>query len=78
MRLMASKVADIVKQATDLEKSERAKVISLLLKTLDPPGEDVADFEAAWSDELDRREREIEHGEVELVEWDEVRAGLRR
>jgi putative addiction module component (TIGR02574 family) len=74
MRLMASKVADIVKQATDLEKSERAKVISQLLKTLDPPGEDVADFEAAWSDELDRREHEIEQGEVELVEWDEVRA----
>ena len=56
MLQMASKVADIVQQASELDSSERAKVITQLLKTLDPPGEDVVDFEAAWSDELDRRE----------------------
>ncbi|MFT3924596.1 MAG: addiction module protein [Myxococcales bacterium] len=75
---MASKVADIVKQASALDSSERAKVITQLLKTLDPPGEDVADFEAAWSAELDRREEEIEKGEVELIDWDGLRESLRR
>lgn len=71
---MVSKVADIVKQASALDSSERAKVIAQLLKTLDPPGEDVADFEAAWGAEFDRREQEIENGEVELIDWDVLRS----
>jgi putative addiction module component (TIGR02574 family) len=75
---MASKVADIVRQASELDSSERAKVITQLLKTLDPPGEEIADFEAAWSEELDRRERELDNGEVEVVDWDTLRASLSR
>jgi hypothetical protein len=78
MRPMASKVADIVQQATELDSSERANVITQLLKTLDPPGQEVADFESVWSDELDRREREMDNGEVELVDWDALRASLSR
>ena len=78
MKNMASDVVDIVRQATELDSSDRAKVITQLLKTLDPPGEDVADFEAAWSEELDRREREMDQGEVELVDWVTLRASLRR
>jgi hypothetical protein len=78
MRGMASNVVDIVRQATELDSADRAKVITQLLKTLDPPGEDVADFEAAWSEELDRREREMDQGEVELVDWVTLRASLRR
>ena len=75
---MASKVADIVKQASELDSSDRSKVVTQLLRTLDPPGGDIVDFETAWSDELERREREIENGEVELVDWDQLRASLQR
>jgi hypothetical protein len=53
-------------------------VISQLLKTLDPPGEETTDFEAAWSEELARREREMDAGEVEFVDWDALRASLSR
>lgn len=78
MLYMASKVVDIVKQATELTSTDRAKVISQLLRTLDPPGADVSDFESAWSDELERREREMDEGEVALVDWVTLRASLRR
>jgi putative addiction module component (TIGR02574 family) len=78
MLKMASKVADIVQQANELTSCERAKVISQLLKTLDPPGEETTDFEAAWSEEFDRREREMDAGEVEFVDWDALRASLSR
>ena len=76
MLSVAAKVDDLVRQATELDSSDRAKLITELLKTLDPPGENVEDFPAAWSDELDRREREIEDGAVELVDWDTVRASF--
>lgn len=78
MLQMASKVADIVQQASELDNAERAKLIMQLLKTLDPPGEEVTDFEAAWNGELERREREMDNGEVELVDWDALRASLSR
>ena len=73
---MASRVSDIVREASELDSSDRAKVITQLLKTLDPPGEHVDDFEAAWSDELDRRDAELEQGEVEPVAWTTLKARL--
>jgi hypothetical protein len=36
---MASRVSDIVKEASELDSSDRAKVVTQLLKTLDPPGD---------------------------------------
>lgn len=75
---MRSNVADIVRQATELATVERAKVVTQLLKTFDPPGDDVADFHASWNDELDQRESEMVNGEVELVDWESLRASLTR
>lgn len=75
---MRSNAADIVRQANELVATERAKVVTQLLKTFDPSGEDVGDFQAAWTDELNQREREIESGAVELVDWEELRASLTR
>jgi len=74
---MASRVSDIVREASELDSADRAKVITQLIRTLDPPGEHVEDFEAAWSDEVARRKAEIERGEVELVDWETLRAELR-
>ena len=75
---MARSAADIVNDATQLMATERAKVVTQLLKTLDPPGDQVDDFRHAWADELDRRERELELGDTRLVDWNTLRASLKR
>ncbi len=75
---MTSKVADIVQQASELDNTERAKVVAQLIRTLDPPGAEIRNFEAAWSEELDRREGELEAGEVQPIDWDELRTSLSR
>lgn len=49
-----------------------------MLRRLEPPGDDIVDFETAWGDDLERREREIDKGEVELVDWERPRASLHR
>lgn len=74
----SSTVEDIVKQACELTRSERAEVVVCLLKTLDLPGNDVADEELSWRLQLDRRAQELENGALELVDWDELRARLLR
>ncbi len=46
----------------------------MLIETLD--GEPEEGVEAAWSEEVERRVREIEAGEVETIPWEQVRAEL--
>lgn len=75
---MRSNVADIVRQVNELAVPDRAKVVAQLLRNFDPPGEEIADFQASWNDELDRRERDMADGEVELVDWESLRASLTR
>jgi DNA-directed RNA polymerase specialized sigma54-like protein len=75
---MRTNVADIVRQANELATPERAKVVTQLLKTFDPPGEDATDFQQSWNDEIDQRDREMTNGEVELVDWETLRTSLTR
>jgi hypothetical protein len=46
----------------------------------DPPGEDLspAEWNAAWAEEIARRIGEVERGEVELLDGDEVMAEIRK
>jgi len=46
----------------------------MLLESLD--GEPDPAIEAAWADEVERRVRQIDAGEVELIPWEKVRAEL--
>jgi len=40
--------------------------------------ESLVHFQAAWADERNQREREIESGAVALIDWEALRASLTR
>ncbi len=71
---MARSVADMFKEASDLGEADRATLAGLLLESLEQ--EPDPDVEAAWAEEIERRVRQIDAGEVELVPWEEVRKRL--
>src|ERR1044072_2759360 len=56
--LCAMKLAEIEQEALALSDTERASLAAKLLDTLPPPGTDVSD------EEVERRERELDSGEV--------------
>src|SRR5262249_16393686 len=65
----------LLEQALQLPDSERGKLAMQLLRTLEPEDEDEVskdEWEAAWSQEIDRRVCEVDDGSVELLDGDEV------
>jgi putative addiction module component (TIGR02574 family) len=52
------KLAEIEQEALALSDVERASLAAKLLDTLPPPGTDISD------EEVDRREREMDSGEI--------------
>jgi putative addiction module component (TIGR02574 family) len=70
---------DILTQALQLPRRDRARVAQELLSSLEEPDEAVA---AAWAEELERRVRSIADGTAKLLPWeqvrDEIRAELKR
>jgi putative addiction module component (TIGR02574 family) len=71
---MARDVTELFREAAELPESERAELAGRLLETLH--GEPEEGVEAAWSEELERRIRQIDSGEVETIPWEDVRARL--
>jgi len=71
---MARNVAEILLEASELPESDRAELAGRLLETLH--GEPDEDVEAAWAEEIERRVRQIDAGEVKTIPWEEVRAKL--
>lgn len=68
--------ADIlVKEASGLPYVERAKLVDVLLTTLDPITED--DCDAAWFAEIGRREQAITNGTAQTHSWDDVKRQAR-
>jgi hypothetical protein len=59
--LAAVKLAEIEQEALALPERERASLAAKLLDTLPPPGTTVSD------EEVERRERELESGEVTAI-----------
>ena len=59
------KLAEIEHEALALSGPERAALATKLLDTLPPPGTDVSD------DEVERRERELESGQVTAISQEE-------
>jgi len=57
--------AEIEHEALALPERERAALATKLLGTLPPPGTDVSD------DEVDRREQELESGQVVAISQEE-------
>lgn len=70
----------VIEQALKLSGEERAKLVELLLDSLDEA--DDAGHEAAWAEVIDRRLQDIKAGRVELVDaadaMAQVRAAARR
>ena len=57
--------------ALALPAKERAKLAHDLLRSLDGPPD--PDAEAAWTEEIARRARELDDGSVEAVDWESAR-----
>jgi putative addiction module component (TIGR02574 family) len=71
---MPRDLAEILHEATQLSEADRAELAGRLLETLH--GEPDEDVEAAWAEEIERRIRQIDSGEVATIPWADVRAKL--
>lgn len=71
---MPTSVTQLFAEASHLDEGDRAALAGLLLESLEQapsPG-----VEAAWAEEIERRVRELETGEVETVPWEDVKNRL--
>jgi len=71
---MGRKLDELFREASELSDRERAELAALLLESLE--GEPDADVEAAWAEEIARRVRQLDDGEVQTIPWGQVRAEL--
>jgi putative addiction module component (TIGR02574 family) len=72
---MAHKVKDIIDEALTLPSNSRAYIAEVFLESLDYDEDFPVDD--AWRAEIEKRCREIDAGEVELISGDEAMANLR-
>jgi putative addiction module component (TIGR02574 family) len=70
---MAHRSDQVLEAALALPSDERARLAHELLLSLDAD-EDEKDVQAAWTEDLARRLREVRDGTVELSDLDEVDA----
>ena len=67
---MARPLSKIQEEIRTLSASDKEALLQLLWEELDGPSD--PDVEAAWLEEVRRRGREIDSGQVELLPADEV------
>lgn len=65
----------LVREAKHLPYAERAKLVDALLTTLDPVVED--DCDAAWFNEIYKREQSLADGSAQIHSWFEVKQQAR-
>ena len=71
---MTSRAQELLREALTLPIAERADVAAELLASLDDAGADnLAEVEAAWAAEIERRARRVIAGESAGVPWEDVR-----
>ena len=71
---MGRTVHEIFQDASELPDRDRAELAGMLIESLD--GEPDPDAEALWSEEVERRVRQVDAGEVALIPWEQVRSDL--
>jgi putative addiction module component (TIGR02574 family) len=71
---MARDVMELFREASQLPEAQRAELAGRLLESIH--GEPDENVEAAWSEEIERRVRQIDAGEVTTIPWEDVRAKL--
>jgi putative addiction module component (TIGR02574 family) len=72
---MTDKSQAIVEQALKLSPTVRAEVAEKLIVSLDEVPD--TDVEQAWQEEIQKRLRQIDRGEVKTIPWEEVQRRLR-
>lgn len=71
---MTSRTQDLLREALALPITERADVAAELLASLDSvAGEDLAEVEAAWAAEIEKRARRVLAGGSSGTSWEDVR-----
>ena len=72
-------VDEILERALQLSSKDRGKIVEILIRSLDPPGQDISEeeWEKVWGPELERRALACERGEIEAVDWRESLARVR-
>ena len=73
---MPDLVAELVEQARTLSPEDRSRLVDLLLESLHESP--LAEVEAAWTKEIERRVAAYERGEVQTYAAEEVFAEARR
>jgi putative addiction module component (TIGR02574 family) len=71
---MSPNVEQLFRAASDLPENERAELAGRLLESLENDRDE--GVEAAWAEEVERRVRQIDRGEVKTIPWEEVRAKI--
>jgi putative addiction module component (TIGR02574 family) len=71
----SNSLSEILRAALELPPDARATLAGLLLESLDDTEQ--TEVDAAWSEEIERRIRDIDEGRVELIPGEEVLAELR-
>lgn len=71
---MPKKLRTIKQQVLELSNEERAKLAELLLESVRAP---VADVEAAWADEIEKRVSAFDRGEMQSYPAEDVFAEAR-
>ena len=71
---MTSRAQELLREALTLSIAERANVAAELLASLDDAEADnLAEVEAAWAAEIEKRARRVLAGESAGVPWEDVR-----
>ena len=71
---MARGVAELFREASELPEADRVELAGRLLESLH--GDADEGVETAWDEEIERRIRQIDSGQVKTIPWEEVRAKL--
>jgi putative addiction module component (TIGR02574 family) len=75
---MARAAKDIEKELLTLPHQERARLAHALLVSLDEDEKGNKNVEAAWLEEVQRREHEIEAGEASWVPYDDAMGKIKK
>ena len=72
---MHDQVIELAERGKALTTNERSRLVDILLESLHEPA--IAEVEAAWEAEIERRLAEYDRGEVKAVDAEEVFAKAR-
>ena len=67
---MQDQVIELAQRGKALSPDERSRLVDLLLESLHEPA--IAEVDAAWDAEIERRLAEYDRGEVKSIAADEV------